>query len=35
MIFSMSESDWDAVMAVHLKGTFAPPITPLPGGASS
>ena len=24
MIFSMSESDWDAVMAVHLKGTFAP-----------
>ena len=24
MVFSMSESDWDAVMAVHLKGTFAP-----------
>ena len=24
MIFSMAESDWDAVIAVHLKGTFAP-----------
>ncbi len=24
MIFSMSESDWDAVINVHLKGTFAP-----------
>lgn len=24
MIFSMSESDWDAIMAVHLKGTFGP-----------
>ena len=24
MIFSMSEDDWDAVMAVHLKGTFGP-----------
>ncbi len=23
MVFSMTESDWDAVMAVHLKGTFA------------
>ena len=22
MIFSMTEADWDAVMAVHLKGTF-------------
>lgn len=24
MVFSMSESDWDAVVNVHLKGTFAP-----------
>ena len=24
MVFSMSEDDWDTVMAVHLKGTFAP-----------
>ena len=24
MVFSMSEDDWDAVIAVHLKGTFAP-----------
>ena len=24
MLFSMSEDDWDAVIAVHLKGTFAP-----------
>lgn len=24
MIFSMSESDWDDVIKVHLKGTFAP-----------
>lgn len=24
MIFKMEESDWDAVIAVHLKGTFAP-----------
>ena len=24
MVFSMSEDDWDAVMAVHLKGTFGP-----------
>ena len=24
MLASMSESDWDAVMNVHLKGTFAP-----------
>lgn len=24
MIFSMSESDWDDVIGVHLKGTFAP-----------
>ena len=24
MVFSMSESDWDEVMAVHLKGTFGP-----------
>jgi NAD(P)-dependent dehydrogenase (short-subunit alcohol dehydrogenase family) len=23
MIFSMSEDDWDAIMKVHLKGTFA------------
>jgi NAD(P)-dependent dehydrogenase (short-subunit alcohol dehydrogenase family) len=23
MIFSMSEDDWDAIMRVHLKGTFA------------
>ena len=22
MVFSMSEADWDAVIAVHLKGTF-------------
>ena len=24
MMFSMSEDDWDAVIAVHLKGTFGP-----------
>ncbi len=24
MLFSMTESDWDAIMAVHLKGTFGP-----------
>ena len=24
MLFNMSESDWDAVIRVHLKGTFAP-----------
>ncbi|MCH1435112.1 MAG: SDR family NAD(P)-dependent oxidoreductase [Acidimicrobiales bacterium] len=24
MLFSMSEDDWDAVIAVHLKGTFGP-----------
>ena len=24
MIFSLSEDDWDAVIKVHLKGTFAP-----------
>ena len=24
MLFSMSEDDWDAVINVHLKGTFAP-----------
>ena len=24
MVFSMSESDWDAVVPVHLKGAFAP-----------
>ncbi|MEM9203795.1 MAG: SDR family NAD(P)-dependent oxidoreductase [Actinomycetota bacterium] len=24
MLFSMSEDDWDAVIAVHLKGTFNP-----------
>ena len=24
MVFSMAESDWDAVIAVHLKGTFGP-----------
>lgn len=24
MLFSMSENDWDTVMAVHLKGTFGP-----------
>jgi len=24
MIFSMTESDWDAVINVHLKGTYAP-----------
>jgi NAD(P)-dependent dehydrogenase (short-subunit alcohol dehydrogenase family) len=24
MIFKMEESDWDAVITVHLKGTFAP-----------
>ena len=23
MVFSMSEVDWDAIMKVHLKGTFA------------
>ena len=35
MVFSMSESDWDAVVQVHLKGTFAPrPPRPRPGGGS-
>ena len=24
MLFSMSEDDWDAIIAVHLKGTFGP-----------
>ena len=24
MLFSMSEDDWDAIMNVHLKGTFGP-----------
>ncbi|MFV2039553.1 MAG: SDR family NAD(P)-dependent oxidoreductase [Acidimicrobiales bacterium] len=24
MVFSLSESDWDSIMAVHLKGTFGP-----------
>jgi NAD(P)-dependent dehydrogenase (short-subunit alcohol dehydrogenase family) len=24
MVFNMSEADWDAVIRVHLKGTFAP-----------
>ena len=24
MLFSMSEDDWDAIMNVHLKGTFSP-----------
>ncbi len=24
MLFSMSEEDWDSIMAVHLKGTFGP-----------
>ncbi len=24
MVFSMSESDWDGVVQVHMKGTFAP-----------
>ena len=24
MVFSMTEDDWDTVMAVHLKGTFGP-----------
>jgi NAD(P)-dependent dehydrogenase (short-subunit alcohol dehydrogenase family) len=24
MVFSMSEADWDAVIQVHLKGTFSP-----------
>jgi NAD(P)-dependent dehydrogenase (short-subunit alcohol dehydrogenase family) len=24
MVFSLSEDDWDAVMGVHLKGTFGP-----------
>ncbi|MDW3218963.1 MAG: SDR family NAD(P)-dependent oxidoreductase [Acidimicrobiales bacterium] len=24
MVFSMTEDDWDSIMAVHLKGTFGP-----------
>ncbi|MGI9623617.1 MAG: SDR family NAD(P)-dependent oxidoreductase, partial [Acidimicrobiales bacterium] len=24
MLFSLSEDDWDSIMAVHLKGTFGP-----------
>ncbi len=24
MVFSLTEDDWDAIMAVHLKGTFGP-----------
>ena len=34
MVFSMSETDWDAVVQVHLKGTFAPSTMPPPGGGS-
>ena len=30
MVFNMTEADWDAVIRVHLKGTFAP--TPPRGG---
>jgi NAD(P)-dependent dehydrogenase (short-subunit alcohol dehydrogenase family) len=24
MVFNMTEADWDAVIRVHLKGTYAP-----------
>ncbi len=30
MIFNMSEEDWDQVIAVHLKGTFACTRTAVP-----
>ena len=35
MIFNMSEEDWDAVVAVHLKGTFNVARHATPTGASS
>ena len=34
MIFSMSEDNWDAVMAVHLKGTFGPAHHARPTGVT-
>ena len=35
MIFNMSEEDFDAVVAVHLEGTFNSPAMPPPTGVSS
>ena len=35
MIFNMDEESWDAVVAVHLKGTFAMSPTPASTGARS
>ena len=35
MLVNMEESDWDAVIKVHLKGTFAPSHTPPSIGAPS
>ena len=34
MLFTMTEDEWDAVIQVHLKGTFAPPATPPRTGAT-
>ena len=34
MLFTMSEDEWDAVIRVHLKGTFAPGATPPSTGAT-
>ena len=34
VLANMTEEEWDAVIRVHLKGTFAPPAGPSPTGAS-
>ena len=34
MLTNMTEEEWDLVIKVHLKGTFAPAATPRPTGAS-
>ncbi len=34
VLANMTEEEWDAVINVHLKGTFAPPAGPSPTGAS-
>lgn len=34
MLFNMSDEEWDAVIAVHLRGHFCSPATPLPTGGT-
>ena len=34
VLANMQEEEWDAVINVHLKGTFAPPAGPWPTGGS-